>query len=341
MITTLLAMALATVSTAQKTTANCTIEGLAQGVKVVVSEARNGNLMPVDTLTPDAKGRFKVQRETSQPFMTVLTLTQERSPMVHLLMLPGEKITLSLAYMPSINFIDITESKGSENMELYRQYSNQVAQCLVRQQPQAVDAAVEKLLDENPNTLMSAFMVTYFEQNFDQHAPLYKKIRDALIGKYPDHEFVRHIDGRLRAAVLPGMEAPDIVMNDPQGVERRLSDLRGKVVLIDFWASWCRPCRMENPNVVRLYNKYHDLGFEVFSVSLDKDSNAWVRAIADDHLDWPNHVSDLRYWSSAAGRLYGIQSIPATVLVDREGKIVARNLRGGDLERKLKEIFNK
>ena len=135
------------------------------------------------------------------------------------------------------------------------------------------------------------------------------------------------------------MEAPEIAMSDPDGNTRRLSDLRGKVVLIDFWASWCGPCRRENPNVVKLYQKYHDQGFEIFSVSLDKDGNAWRNTIKADGLTWPNHVSDLQYWQSAAGRLYGISAIPATVLVDREGKIIARNLRGADLDRKLKEIF--
>ena len=120
---------------------------------------------------------------------------------------------------------------------------------------------------------------------------------------------------------------------------RRLSDLRGSVVLIDFWASWCRPCRMENPNVVRLYQKYHERGFNIFSVSLDNRRDAWMKAIEDDGLVWPDHVGDLRGWQSAGGRLYGVSSIPATVLLDREGRVLARNLRGQELENKLKEIF--
>ena len=170
---------------------------------------------------------------------------------------------------------------------------------------------------------------------------LSNKIRDALIGDWPNNEFVQHLDSRLRTVLVPGMEAPDIVLADRDGNMRRLSDLRGKVVLIDFWASWCRPCRMENPNVVRLYQQYHDQGFEIFSVSLDNNRDAWLKAIADDHLDWPNHVSDLRGWSSAGGKLYGIQSIPSTVLIDPDGNILARNLRGQELENKLKELFDK
>ena len=114
---------------------------------------------------------------------------------------------------------------------------------------------------------------------------------------------------------------------------------QGKVVMIDFWASWCSPCRQENPNVVRLYHKYKDKGFDIFSVSMDNTRDAWVAAIAKDGLVWPNHVSDLKGWTSSGGAAYGIYSIPATVLIDREGKVIARNLRGKDLELKLKEIF--
>ena len=164
-------------------------------------------------------------------------------------------------------------------------------------------------------------------------------MHDALTPKYAQVVYVKHLAERLKGVLVAGMEAPEIAMSDPDGNTRRLSDLRGKVVLIDFWASWCGPCRRENPNVVKLYQKYHDQGFEIFSVSLDKDGNAWRNAIKADGLTWPNHVSDLQYWQSTAGRLYGISSIPATVLVDREGKIIARNLRGADLDRKLKEIF--
>jgi thiol-disulfide isomerase/thioredoxin len=135
------------------------------------------------------------------------------------------------------------------------------------------------------------------------------------------------------------MEAPDIVMTDPEGVERKLSDLRGQIVLVDFWASWCGPCRRENPNVVRLYERFHDQGFEIYSVSLDKDREEWLKAIRDDRLSWPNHVSDLNGWTSSGGKTYGIRSVPSTVLVDREGKVVARNLRGSDLERKLEQLL--
>jgi peroxiredoxin len=137
-----------------------------------------------------------------------------------------------------------------------------------------------------------------------------------------------------------GQKAPELAFQNPQGKIMKLSDLKGKVVLIDFWASWCRPCRMENPNVVAMYNKYHDKGFEIYSVSLDKDKASWENAIKTDGLIWPNHVSDLLYWNSEGARIYGVRSIPSTVLVDKDGKIIALNLRGAALEQALQKIFN-
>jgi peroxiredoxin len=138
--------------------------------------------------------------------------------------------------------------------------------------------------------------------------------------------------------VAVGQKAPDFTLNDPEGNPVSLSSLQGKYVMIDFWASWCRPCRQENPNVVRMYNKYRDKGFEILGVSLDEDRNKWVKAIEDDQLTW-THVSDLQRWGSAPGKLYGVNSIPHTVLIDPAGIIIANNLRGAALEQKLQEIL--
>lgn len=135
--------------------------------------------------------------------------------------------------------------------------------------------------------------------------------------------------------------APEIALNNPYGKEIRLSSLRGKYVLIDFWASWCAPCRQESPNVVRLYNKYKDKGFTVYSVSLDDNREKWIEAIEKDGLVWPNHVSDLLQWKSPMPQLYGFNGIPHTVLLNPEGNIIGTGLRGPALEQKLKELFEK
>ncbi len=135
-----------------------------------------------------------------------------------------------------------------------------------------------------------------------------------------------------------GQIAPEFTMNDTDGNPVTLSSQFGNYLLIDFWASWCGPCRMENPHMVELYNEYHPKGYDVLGVSLDRDKDKWLAAIAKDNLTW-NHVSDLGFWNNAAAKLYGVSSIPHTVLIDPQGKIIARGLSGDELEAKLAELF--
>ncbi len=155
--------------------------------------------------------------------------------------------------------------------------------------------------------------------------------------KYATDHHVR-IEELRKTAI--GQTAPDIIMPDPFGKTVSLSSLRGKYVLIDFWASWCKPCRQESPNLIHAYTKFKNQGFEIFSVSLDDNREAWQKAINDDKLLWA-HVSDLQKWNSPIVNTYKIESIPFTVLIDKEGKIVAKNLRGEVLDAKLSELLNK
>jgi len=140
-------------------------------------------------------------------------------------------------------------------------------------------------------------------------------------------------------AVAIGQKAPDFTMNDVDGNPVALSSKIGsKLLLIDFWAAWCSPCRQENPNVVKIYSEFHKKGFDVYGVSLDQKKEDWVKAITDDKLTW-THVSDLQYWSNAAAKMYAVNAIPANFLLDETGTIIGRNLRGDDLYNKVKEVL--
>lgn len=163
----------------------------------------------------------------------------------------------------------------------------------------------------------------------------FKKIR-------PNHPQVRPFLENLKRlkGVAVGNEAPEINLPSPSGERLALSSLRGKYVLLDFWASWCGPCRQENPNVVKTYAKYKDEGFEILGISLDKDRAAWLKAIENDQLVW-KHVSDLQYWNSVAAQAYQVNAIPMTYLIGPDGKIVAKGLRGASLDNYLKELFKK
>jgi len=216
------------------------------------------------------------------------------------------------------------------------------------------------LIDRNLGSIITIFII---HQQFPPQQPIfnlendmevYEKVLGSLKKTHPENMYVKSFDSFLTKvkqqlemqaskalSTQAGVDAMEIVLPTPKGDTIRLSSLKGKYVLLDFWAAWCRPCRAENPNLVANYAKYGGKNFEIFQVSLDQTKDAWVGAIEKDQLGKWIHVSDLQYWNSAAAQLYGVQSIPANYLIDPQGKIIAQNLRGPALGQKLSEIFGK
>jgi len=167
-----------------------------------------------------------------------------------------------------------------------------------------------------------------------------KELTNSFTGEAATSKTIKTIKEKIATLekVAIGQPAPDFTLNTPEGKPLSLSSFKGKVLIVDFWASWCGPCRGENPNVVKMYKKYHKKGLEILSVSLDSKKDAWLKAIKDDGLIW-NHVSDLKGWGSFAAKLYGVSGIPHIVLINKEGTIVAKNLRGEELEAKVREFI--
>ncbi|GAB3640535.1 TlpA disulfide reductase family protein [Spirosoma arcticum] len=197
---------------------------------------------------------------------------------------------------------------------------------------------VKAMLPEMGTSLASLFALNFV--NVETDFETYDALAQRFEKENPNSPHAKSLIGRVARikGVMVGSSAPEITLSDTTGNAIALSSLRGKYVLIDFWASWCGPCRAENPNVVRMYNKFKDKGFTIYSVSLDKTKAEWQRAIRNDNLPW-THVSDLKFWQSIAAQQYGVQAIPATFLLDKEGKIIAKNLRGEALEQKLEEVL--
>jgi peroxiredoxin len=328
---------------------------------IYLAELSGNTMALVDSASIDQDGKFQINTniETSNFFQ--LTLGGEQYTI--LVLQPDENIYIEL---DANKLINPKEIKGSPKSELvytmiaeinkfeaakdslnteYQQYvgtseqdSMGIALAKVFEKIEAEKLAfLNNSIKENPSLPMLLFVE---QLDISEYTETYKLLDEKLYKEYPNNTFVKDIHDRLQIAlkVQKGKPAPEISLPNPENEIKKLSELRGNIVLIDFWAAWCRPCREANPKLVKLYEKYNAKGFEILGVSLDKERSKWVKAIKDDGLVW-TQVSDLRYWNSVAGKAYGVKGIPHTVLVDRDGNIIEVGLRGEDLENKLKEIF--
>lgn len=201
------------------------------------------------------------------------------------------------------------------------------------------DQYLVDFINENSTSFACLFIIEKLP--IEKFISTYVLLDDNLFPTSPENAYVLSFHKKVTAytKLAIGSPAPEISLPDPKGNIISLSSLKGQIVLIDFWASWCGPCRMESPNLVKLYKKFHEKGFEILGVSLDKNKSSWTYAIQNDNLTWL-HVSDLKFWQCEAARAYDVTTIPHTVLIDAEGNILAKGLRGKDLENKLSEIFN-
>lgn len=250
----------------------------------------------------------------------------------------NEFLRVSSVYKQKLDSVNKYLQSNKEKQEQIKQEFQPIYQSFLNERAQ--------FMAENANSpaLIGVLSTLDIEHEFST----YEKVVEELNKGFGESPTIQRIYKQYKAnaeiiksrePIGIGADAIDIALPTPDGDTLRLSDYKGQYVLLDFWASWCGPCRRENPNVVKMYNKYKDKGFVVFSVSLDKDKNSWKKAIEQDGLIWNTHVSDLKYWSSAPAQAYKVHSIPHSFLIDKDGKIIAANLRGEGLENKLKEIF--
>lgn len=337
-----------------------TIEGKLQNAtpgQIYLFELGEQQFIARDTANISQDGTFTFEGKVQEPTLYRLGLDQQNGLM---LVLDNKKIKVQADASDLNGTASIEGSEDSElfqqlnakvtetrnrEMELSQQFNQAIAEGKTdeaeqyRQQYLAMQKDLKNFLAQHPGSIVSVFGTLNLINPMsdfafaDSMATLYNE-------RIPESKYTKALNSRLETlrTTAVGVMAPDFKLPSPEGAEIALSSLRGKYVLIDFWASWCGPCRKENPNVVRMYNKYKDKGFEIFGVSLDQSREKWLKAIADDKLTWPQ-VSDLKGWESAAAQLYQVDAIPQTVLLDKEGKIIAKGLRGEELEAKLASLL--
>lgn len=338
------------------------LESFATGGFAYVERVGENGVEPYDTLTVDANGSFEEYLAIDKPAFYRLNFNGKQ---ILSLILTGKEteVVVNADGNDPRGFWEISGSYDTEyknqmdelikgyqskmqetrQVQLNARTSNDV-QAFQTAQQQMLEVAKEtekelKILIRKSSPSLAAF---YGMQMIDatQNFAFMDSIANELHAEMPENFHVANMISQIatQRSLSIGKVAPEITLQNPDGEEVKLSSLRGKYVLIDFWAAWCGPCRRENPNVVRVYNTYAGDNFEILGVSLDKTREKWLGAIEQDGLPWL-HVSDLKFWRSQAAIDYQVTAIPATFLIDPEGKIIAKNLRGASLEAKLKEIF--
>ena len=247
-----------------------------------------------------------------------------------------EKVTsLREEYMASRNNIEAVKRIQKQNVELRLELKNYGL----------------NFLTQHPDTDFSLMLLESITLQKEFDAKLANEILEKIPNKISNRQYNIEVMQKInfnisnalsKAVIEVNSVAPDFTAPDPEGNQITLSEILGKVTILDFWASWCRPCRVENPNFVKLYNKYHEKGLNIISVSLDRENqkSRWIKAIEKDNLSWYN-VSNLKYWQDPVALMYNISSIPATFILDDKGTIIATRLRGSALEKKIDELFER
>jgi len=285
------------------------------------------------------KGEFTIKAKIEKSDFYKIRFTEEYY--VLLIPGPGENIEIEIdatnMFSPKIKGSPASESVYNTYAKM-KEFDVELQE-LTKKTDEKKKEYIRQYILQNLNSLSCLFFIDNLP--LEENKEIYEKLDASLSKLYPDHPLVKSLHDRVKSKsqLSIGSQAPEIDMPDVKGKNIKLSSLKGKYVLIDFWAAWCGPCRKESPNMVGLYKEFNKKGFEIYSVSLDNNKKDWEDAIKKDGLGNWTHVSDLKYWSNAAAQEYGVDAIPFTVLIDKEGKIIAKGLRGEELKNKLNQIF--